>query len=121
MSQPDAAIVYSDDDVLDQVGPPCHPRFKPDWSLAHVRSTHYIGDAVVAHGCADHLHADLPRNCAGWCQRAVIAQELSAVTAACILTCKSLYEKLGGLDEKNLPVAFNDVDYCLRLGRLDSG
>jgi O-antigen biosynthesis protein len=39
----------------------------------------------------------------------------SAVTAACMLTKKSLFEKVGGFDEKNLAVAFNDVDYCLKL------
>jgi GT2 family glycosyltransferase len=73
------------------------------------------GVTVGPGGCADHLHAELPRGHPGYCHRAVIAQELSAVTAACMLTWKHLYERLGGFDEKNLPVAFNDVDYCLRL------
>jgi GT2 family glycosyltransferase len=44
-----------------------------------------------------------------------VAQELSAVTAACLLTWKSVYQAVGGLDARLLPVAFNDVDYCLRL------
>jgi GT2 family glycosyltransferase len=74
------------------------------------------GVTVGPGGCADHLHADLPRAHPGYCNRAVIAQELSAVTAACMLTWKHLFEQLGGLDEENLPIAFNDVDYCLRLG-----
>ena len=39
----------------------------------------------------------------------------SAVTAACVLTKKSLFEEVGGLDENNLAVEFNDVDYCLKL------
>jgi GT2 family glycosyltransferase len=73
------------------------------------------GVAVGPGGCADHLHADLARAEPGYCRRAVIAQELSAVTAACMLTWKHLYERLGGLNERALPVAFNDVDYCLRL------
>jgi GT2 family glycosyltransferase len=73
------------------------------------------GVTVGPGGCADHLHAELPRGHPGYCQRAVIAQELSAVTAACMLTWKRLYEELGGLNEHALPVAFNDVDYCLRL------
>jgi GT2 family glycosyltransferase len=73
------------------------------------------GVTVGPGGCADHLHAELPRGHPGYCQRAVIAQELSAVTAACMLTWKRLYEQLGGLNEHALPVAFNDVDYCLRL------
>jgi len=73
------------------------------------------GVTVGPGGCADHLHAELPRGHPGYCQRAVIAQELSAVTAACMLTWKDLYERMGGLNERDLPVAFNDVDYCLRL------
>jgi len=73
------------------------------------------GVTVGPGGCADHLHAELARGHPGYCHRAVIAQELSAVTAACMLTWKHLYERLGGLNEKILPVAYNDVDYCLRL------
>jgi GT2 family glycosyltransferase len=42
-------------------------------------------------------------------------RECPAVTAACMMTRRALFEELGGLDEKNLPVAYNDVDYCLRL------
>lgn len=65
-------------------------------------------------GCADHLHTHLFHEEPGYCNRAVVAQELSAVTGACLLTWKRAYEGLGGLNEKELPVAFNDVDYCLR-------
>jgi len=73
------------------------------------------GDAVGPGGCADHLHSRLAADDPGYCQRALCAQELSAVTAACLLTRKTLFLELGGLDEHNLPVAFNDVDYCLRV------
>jgi GT2 family glycosyltransferase len=45
-------------------------------------------------------------------------REVSAVTAACLLTTKSLWEEVGGMDENNLAVAFNDVDYCLKLRHL---
>lgn len=45
-------------------------------------------------------------------------REWSAVTAACMMTRKSLFEKNGGFDEKNLPIAYNDVDYCLKLKEL---
>jgi len=44
-----------------------------------------------------------------------MVRNYSAVTAACMLTKKSLFEEVGGFDEVNLPVAFNDVDYCLKL------
>lgn len=76
----------------------------------------HAGDAVGPGGCADHLHAGLSADEPGYQRRAVSAQELSAVTAACLLTHRSLYMRLNGLDEVNLPVAFNDVDYCLRVG-----
>ena len=42
-------------------------------------------------------------------------REYNAVTAACILTKKDLYEEVGGMDEDNLAIAFNDIDYCLKL------
>ncbi|WP_281705963.1 glycosyltransferase family 2 protein [Aeromonas taiwanensis] len=74
------------------------------------------GDAVGPGGCADHFHAGLTADDPGYQRRAVCAQELSAVTAACLLTHRELFLSLGGLDDLNLPVAFNDVDYCLRAG-----
>jgi GT2 family glycosyltransferase len=43
------------------------------------------------------------------------SREWSAVTAACMMTRKNVFEELGGFDEQNLPIAYNDVDYCLRL------
>jgi len=75
----------------------------------------HAGDTVGPGGCAHHLHAMLEKDDPGYCNRAVLAQDLSAVTAACMFTWKDLYEKMGGLDGRNLPVAFNDVDYCLRV------
>lgn len=46
-------------------------------------------------------------------------KEWPAVTGACMLTKKDLFIKLGGFDEINLPIAYNDVDYCLRLGEMN--
>ncbi|CAM4334296.1 Glycosyl transferase family protein [Bordetella tumbae] len=73
------------------------------------------GDTVGPGGCANHLHTGINRDEPGYCGRAVVAQDLSAVTAACLLTHKSLYVSLGGLNETHLTVAFNDVDFCLRI------
>lgn len=73
------------------------------------------GDTVGPGGCAHHLHSFLGGDEVGYCNRAMVAQELSAVTGACLLTWTSLYRRLGGLNEQHLPVAFNDVDYCLRV------
>jgi len=75
----------------------------------------HAGDVVGPGGCANHLHSLIDRDDPGYMSRAVLPQDLSAVTAACMLTRKSLFEKLGGFDEANLPIAFNDVDYCLRV------
>jgi len=73
------------------------------------------GDAVGPRGAADHLHSGIRADEPGYADRAVVAQDLSAVTGACLMTHKDLYERLGGLDELNLPIAYNDVDYCLRV------
>ncbi len=75
----------------------------------------HAGDTVGPGGCADHLHSRLERDAPGYMDRAILAQDLSAVTAACLMTPRDLFLALGGLDEKNLAVAFNDVDYCLRV------
>ena len=72
------------------------------------------GDVVGVGGVANHAHAYLQRTEPGCCNRAVAAQDLSAVTAACMMTWRKLYLDMDGLDENNLSVAFNDVDYCLR-------
>lgn len=82
--------------------------FYPDGRVQHA------GDTVGPGGCANHLHQFLPGEAPGYCHRAVVAQELSAVTAACLVTWRRLYLDLGGLNALWLPVAFNDVDYCLR-------
>ena len=73
------------------------------------------GDAVGPGGLADHMHSRIGRDDSGYMGRALVAQEVSAVTAACLLTRRDLFLDLGGLDAENLPVAFNDVDFCLRV------
>ncbi len=75
----------------------------------------HAGDVIGVGGCANHLHQYLPGDEPGYQHRAILAQDLSAVTGACLLTRRDLYLALGGLNEKSLPVTFNDVDYCLRL------
>lgn len=45
-------------------------------------------------------------------------EEFAAVTGACMLTRKSLFLETGGFDELNFPIAYNDVDYCLRIGKM---
>ncbi|QJR81536.1 glycosyltransferase family 2 protein [Alteromonas pelagimontana] len=66
-------------------------------------------------GGAGHAHKYFPRYHPGYMNRLIATQNYSAVTAACLLVKKSIYEGVGGLDEENLEVAFNDVDFCLRV------
>lgn len=65
-------------------------------------------------GLADHAHRFLKRDDPGYGSRAVLSQELSGVTGACLLVRRAAYEQVGGMDE-DYPIAFNDVDFCLRL------
>jgi GT2 family glycosyltransferase len=51
----------------------------------------------------------------GYFGRAGSMQCFSAVTAACLVMRKALYQEIGGMDEERLAIAFNDVDFCLRL------
>lgn len=81
----------------------------PDKTLQHGGVILGIG------GVAGHAHKQLPEGGKGYFMRAVVAQSLSAVTAACLVIQKSIYEEVGGLDAQNLKVAFNDVDFCLRV------
>ena len=69
-------------------------------------------------GVANHAHLHMPRHHHGYFARMSVIQQFSAVTAACLLVKKSVYEEAGGLDEVNLVVAFNDVDFCIRLKKL---
>jgi GT2 family glycosyltransferase len=66
-------------------------------------------------GIANHAHKFLSKGEHGYFGRAVLIQEFSAVTAACLVIRKSIFEQVGGLDEVNLKIAFNDVDFCLRV------
>lgn len=66
-------------------------------------------------GVAGHAHKNLQKGLPGYQCRDNQTQNLSAVTAACLVIRKSVYEEVGGLNETELQVAFNDVDFCLRL------
>jgi GT2 family glycosyltransferase len=65
-------------------------------------------------GVAGHSHKYFERDEAGYFSRAVLPQNLSAVTAACLVVRKKVYDEVGGLDEK-LQIAFNDIDFCLKV------
>lgn len=64
---------------------------------------------------ADHPYIGDPGNSMGYCGRLLVAQDLSAVTAACCVTRRAVWDEVGGLDAKNFAVSYNDVDYCLKV------
>ena len=68
-------------------------------------------------GIADHAFRGLALHDPGYMARAICTQEMSAVTAACMLCRREVFEKVGGFDEIDLRVAFNDVDLCLKVGQ----
>ena len=79
------------------------------------RMVQHGGVVVGVNGLAAHTGNTLEERDAGYLGMNQIARRQSAVTAACLLTRKSIYEHVGGLDEIAFPVAFNDVDLCLRI------
>lgn len=74
----------------------------------------HAGVVLGLGGLAGHGQLHEPAESAGYFNRLALTHEVGAVTGACLLTRKSTWDRLGGLDEE-LAVAFNDVDYCLRV------
>jgi glycosyltransferase involved in cell wall biosynthesis len=83
----------------------------------------YYPDGAVQHagvilgvgGVAGHSHKHFDREASGYFGRLKLTQNLSAVTAACLVVRKEIYNAVGGLDDEHLKVAFNDVDFCLKV------
>ena len=75
----------------------------------------HAGAVLDLGGVAGHAFRDFPRGTEGKFNRARLVQNYSAVTAACLLVRKSIYLEIGGLDEVDLAVAFNDIDFCLKV------
>ena len=69
----------------------------------------------VQGGVAGHAHKYVSRQSSGYMNRTQLVQNLSAVTGACLAMRKNVFDEVGGLDEANLPVAYNDIDLCLRV------
>ena len=80
----------------------------PDGRLQHAGCILGVG------GVAGHAHKYLPRGHGGYFGRALVHQSFSAVTAACLVLRREIYQQVGGMEEQ-LGVAFNDVDLCLKV------
>lgn len=82
----------------------------------------YYGDDTIQHagvvlgmgGIAGHAFAGERRSATGYCRRIICTQDVSAVTAACMMVKKSVFEQAGGFEE-GLEVTFNDIDLCLKI------
>ncbi|MBK9039647.1 MAG: glycosyltransferase [Bdellovibrionales bacterium] len=81
------------------------------------RSIEHAGVIIGLGGVAGHSHRGMPSHLNGYFSRPYCAQEVSALTAACLMVKKTIYQEIGGLNEKDLGVLYNDVDFCLRLRR----
>jgi len=83
----------------------------------------YYADGTVQHGgvilglggIAGHAHRGFPRDHPGYFSRLKLTQNLTAVTGACLIVRREIFEEVGGLNERDLTVAYNDVDFCLRV------
>ena len=82
--------------------------------LYNDHTVQHAGVLVGAGGLADHVFKGLHEDDPGYMGRAISSQDVSAVTAACLLVKRSVYEEVGGLEDE-FQVAFNDVDFCLKV------
>lgn len=109
-----------DGDWLDQMV----ARFS-DTNTGIVGAKLYYPNMTVQHGgvimglsgLVEHASRFVPRGDPGYAWRAVLDQEFSCVTGACLLVRRFIFDNVGGLDE-GLPTGFNDVDFCLRVRKL---
>ncbi|MEE0419926.1 MAG: glycosyltransferase family 2 protein [Lachnospiraceae bacterium] len=108
--------MISEDCLEEMLGICCRPE------VGAVGARLYYGDDTIQHagvivglgGIAGHAFAGERGSATGYCRRIICTQDLSAVTAACMMVKKRDFERAGGFDEE-LEVAFNDVDLCLKL------
>lgn len=84
--------------------------YYPDNTIQHA------GVIIGLGGIAGHVFKSFPRKDPGFMGRLLVCQDYSAVTAACMLVKRDAFEKAGGLTEE-LAVAFNDIDFCLKVGK----
>ena len=77
-------------------------------------SVQHAGVILGAGGVADHPFKYHRRGYPGYFSRAALEQDCSCLTAACLLVRRAVFEEIGGFDEA-LPVAFNDVDLCIKI------
>ncbi|MDO4476185.1 MAG: glycosyltransferase family 2 protein [Lachnospiraceae bacterium] len=105
------------EDCLEEMLGPC---LRPEVGIVGARL--YFEDDTIQHagvilgygGIAGHAFSGMPRTANGYFSRILCQSDLSAVTAAALMVKRSVFEEVGGLEEA-LKVAFNDVDFCLKV------
>jgi glycosyltransferase involved in cell wall biosynthesis len=110
-------IVITPDWLEDMVGYASQPGvgcvgaklYYPSGAIQHA------GVVLGLSGLADHAFRNRPGDDPGYFGRLQIASNYSAVTGACLVVSRAVYLEAGGLDERDLQVAFNDVDFCIKV------
>ncbi len=95
--------------LQDQVGAVGAQLRYPDGTIQHV------GVAIGIGGAAGHIQKGIDPGSNAHASWHAVTRQVSAVTAACLLVRKSLYQSVGGMDADKFAVAFNDIDFCLKL------
>ena len=116
-------LLNNDVEVISQewLGEMVQHALRPD--IGCVGAKLYYPDGTIQHagvilglwGVAGHSHKYFPRSAQGYCNRLLTVQNYSAVTGACLVVRRAIYQEVGGLDETNLAISFNDVDFCLKV------
>jgi GT2 family glycosyltransferase len=88
--------------------------YYPDDTIQHAGIL--VGVGGNARGIGINAFTGLAKGRSGYMHKASLAMDYSAVTAACMMVKRSVYDEVGGMEEK-LAVAFNDVDFCLKVRR----
>lgn len=79
------------------------------------KSIQHAGIGIGICGLAANLFVNTPKSVHAYFGREATTRNVSAVTGACLFSKKSIYEEIGYMDEENFAVAFNDVDFCLKI------
>ena len=108
---PDWLAIMATQALRDDVGAVGAQLLYPDGRIQHAGVVIGVGNA------AGHAHRFVQPQAEGYFRRHALPQFTAAVTGACLVVAKERFLAVGGLDERNFAVAFNDVDLCLRLNR----
>lgn len=111
VTSPDWLAIMATQALRDNVGAVGAQLLYPDGRVQHAGVVIGVGNA------AGHAHRFVKPGDQGYFRRHAFPQFTSAVTAACLVVARDRFLAVGGLDERNFAVAFNDVDLCLRLNQ----